>query len=237
VELAVRSRAEREFDAAGPAYAGGRPQLTATEVRIGDHPAFVRVVVDFNGTVRAKDVEFRALTKTMATLRLNHPGVATGTSGRTRDGVSAALQPATQGLNIAMTYAPRRFKYLSYAVVTGNRLAMDLWKSAPPTTPTQTCKGLSIGSRHVKPGVVTVIGTEHGIFENQFAVVLRSTGGKVLGRKHVYGPGSWSASVRYRAVRHRTGTLEAVAFSPKDGALECLAQVRVSLIRIIPRGR
>jgi len=216
-----------------PALAGAASHelsaLSATNVRIGDHPAFVRVVVVFDGRVRANDVEFRALTKTMATVRLNRPGVGTSTSGRTREGVSVALQPATQGLNIAMTYAPRRFKYLSYAVVTGNRLAMDLWKSAPPSTPTQTCKGLSIGSWHVKPGVVTVTGTEHGIFENQFAVVLRGPGGKVLGRKHVFGPGAWSAKVRYTASRHRVGTLEAVAFSAKDGALQCLAQTRVSL--------
>jgi hypothetical protein len=36
-------------------------------------------------------------------------------------------------------------------------------------------------------------------------------------------------TVRYRAVHRQAGTLEAVAFSPKDGALACIAQVRVNL--------
>jgi len=106
--------------------------LTATGVRIGDHPAYVRVVVDFNGKVPVRQVEFDQLTRTIAVLHVAHPGITTQTAGRTADGVRVALQSGTQALHITATFARHRFKYLSYAVVTGNRLAIDLWKSAPP---------------------------------------------------------------------------------------------------------
>ena len=212
-----------------PALAGAAPQLTATNVRIGDHPAFVRVVVDFNRKIPAREVEAVSFGGTAATVSLNHAGVTTQTSGRTGDGVQVALQPGTQMLHISMSFVAHRLKYLSYAVVTGNRLAIDLWKSHPPKHPTQTCDGLSLGSSHVKHGVVTASGTEQGIFENQFDVVVRGAHGKVLGRKHVFGPGSWSAKVSYKAGHRQAGTLEAVAFSSKDVAIACLAQKRVTL--------
>ena len=37
----------------------------------------------------------------------------------------------------------------------------------------------------------------------------------------------WSTTFRYPRTRRRTGTLEAVALSAKDGTLDCLTQVRV----------
>jgi hypothetical protein len=212
-----------------PALAGATSQLAATNVRIGDHPAFVRVVVDFNGTLHAREVEAGGVAKRLATLRVNHPGVITWTSGGTGSGVRASVQPATQGLNVGMNYAPRKFKFLSYAVVTGSRLAIDLWKSAPPASATQTCPGLALHGVHVTRGVVTANGTDHGIFENQFDVLVRGAHGKILGRKHVVGAGAWSAKVTYKAVRRQAGTIEAVDFGAKDGAIECLAQRRVTL--------
>jgi hypothetical protein len=213
-----------------PALAGAASHLTATNVRIGNHPAYVRVVVDFDRKIPAREVEADTFTKRMATVRLNHPGVTTNTNGRTGDGVHVALQPGTQMLHISMTFAAYRLKYLSYAVVTGDRLAIDLWKSAPPSSPTQTCDGLSLSSWHVSKGSVSVHGTEHGIFENQFQVVVRGANGKVLGRRTgVHGPGTWGTTVHYMAAHWQHGTLEAVAFSAKDGAVECLAQRRVTL--------
>ena len=214
-----------------PALAGAAPQLTATGVRIGDHPGYVRVVVDFNGNVPEREVELAGHSGTMFAVRLNHPGAISQTSGRTGEGVKVALQSGTQALHITMSFAPNRLKYLLYAVVTGNRLAIDLWKSAPPSARTQTCDGLSLTGRHVEPGVVTASGTQHGIFENQFQVVVRGAHGKVLGQKHVTDSGTWSATVNYTAAHGQAGTLEAVAFSAKDGALECLAQRRVWLPR------
>ncbi len=204
--------------------------LAATDVRIGDHPAYVRVVVDFNGKVPTRQVEFDKLTGRMATVHIAHPGVATQVKVRTGEGVRVALQPGGQALHIALSFAPHRFKYLSYAVVGGNRLAIDLWKSAPPRKPSHTCRGLTLSSDWSSDGhVVSVSGREHGIFENQFQVVVRGQNGAVLGRKNVHGPGRWAAKVHYHVAYKQDGTVEAVALSPKDGSLECLAQQFVEL--------
>jgi hypothetical protein len=78
--------------------------------------------------------------------------------------------------------------------------------------------------------VVSVSGSERNIFENTFQVVVRGADGSVLGgRTGAHGPGNWGARVHYRSSRRQLGTLEVVAFSPEDGALECIAQVRVGL--------
>jgi hypothetical protein len=208
----------------------GAMALTATGVRIGDHPAYVRVVVDFNGKVPANQVAFDNLSDFRAVLRVAHPGIKTNTTGGTGDGVKVALQPGTQELHIAMNFASHRFKYLSYAVVTGNRLAIDLWKSAPPRKPSHTCSGLTLSSDWASNGrEVSVRGRERGIFENQFQVVVRGENGAVLGRKSVHGPGRWATKVHYHVGRKQAGTVEAVVLSAKDGALECLAQQFVEL--------
>lgn len=204
--------------------------LTATGVRIGDHPAFVRVVVDFNGRVPANQVEFVKLSSKLATVQVNHPGITTQTTGSTGQGVRVALQPGTQALHVGMGFAQHRFKYVSYAVVGGNRLAIDLWKSTPPRKPSHTCSGLTLGSFWSANGhEVSVRGHEHGIFENQFEVVVRGANGAALGRQSVHGPGRWAAKVHYHVAYKQAGTVEAVSLSAKDGALECLAQHFVEL--------
>jgi hypothetical protein len=205
--------------------------LSATGVRIGDHPAYVRVVVDFNGTVPVNQVGFDHLWTRTAALHIDVPGITTWTNGGAGEGVSVSLQPATQALQIGMSFAPRRFKYVSYAVVTGNRLAIDLWKSTPPAKDAEVRNAgcLSLRGWNVAHGSVVAHGTDHGLFENQFDVVIRGANGRVLGRRHVVGAGSWSTTVRYAAKHRQAGTLEAVDLSAKDGAADCLAQVRVTL--------
>ncbi len=212
----------------------GAAALTATGVRIGAHPAYVRVVVSFNGRVPPSRVAFDKLTATMATLHITRAGITTRTTGQTGEGVRVALQPGTQALNISAAVARHRFKYVSYTVDTvrtGKHLVIDLWKSAPPpgggAFGYRSC--LSIRSWHVDKGFVSASGTERGVFEKTFQVVVRGANGKVLGRRTiVHGP-PWSAKVKYTASHRQAGTLEAVAFSPKDGALACLYEARVTL--------
>jgi hypothetical protein len=203
--------------------------LTATGVRIGDHPAYVRVVVDFNGKVPTNQVEFVKLSSRMATLQVNHPEIKTQIMRRTGEGIRVALQPGTQALHIAASFAAHRFKYVSYAVVTGNRLAIDLWKRRPRGGPIYTCSGLTISGWGADGSTVKVTGHEHGIFENQFQVIVRGENGSVLGRKTVTGPGAWATVVHYHVTSKQPGTVEAVTFSAKDGALECLAQRGIEL--------
>jgi len=157
------------------------------------------------------------------------------TSGRSGDGVHVALQSGAQALHIAMNFARHHFKYVSYAVVTGNRLAIDLWKSAPPAFSAvirkapDGCLGFSHWS--VRAGKVTATGTGHGIFENTLQVAVRGASGTIRGRPGIVvtSGGRWSVTVPYSASHRQAGTLEAVALSPKDGALDCIAQVRVTL--------
>ena len=215
-----------------PALAGATSQLTATNVRIGEHSTYVRAVVDFNGTVPFNQVVFDHIWTKTAALHIEHPGIATSISERSGEGVRVALQPATQGLNIGMSFAPHRFKYVSYSVVTGKRLAIDLWKSAPPpgggvAFGYRDC--LRIRSSHVHKGSVSVSGWESGVFEHMFQVVVRGSNGRVFGRRAVAGSGSWNTTVHYTAAHRQAGTLEAVSFSAKDGSLECFYEQRVTL--------
>jgi hypothetical protein len=217
-----------------PALAGAAPHLTATKVRIGDHPTFVRVVIDFNRNVAAREVEFvSGPTRGTFAVRLNHSGVTTQTTGATGNGVRVALQPGTQALHITLSSTRHRFKYLAYAVVTGTRLAIDLWKSAPPPRASDAgvgdCLSLNQVAAMSGSGSLHASGTEHGVFEHTFRVVVRGTNGRVLGRRTVVDGGSWNTTVHYHATHRQPGTVEAVAFSAKDGSLACLAQMRFRL--------
>lgn len=205
--------------------------LTATGVRIGDHPAYVRVVLDFNRTLPQRQVEFDELTRTMAVLHVAHPGLKSRVAVRSGYGVRVALQSGGQQLHIAATFARRHFKYVSYAVVGGNRLAIDLWKSDPQSVAAEIRDAgcLALGSWTLGTHSVVVRGTEHGVFENTFQVVVRGDNGAVLGRKTITQGQNWKTAVPYKSSHRQKAMLEAVAFSPKDGALACIAQVHVAL--------
>jgi hypothetical protein len=82
-----------------------------------------------------------------------------------------------------------------------------------------------VGAGRIEPS-----GQEHRIFENTFQVLVRGRGGRVLARRYVHGPGTWKTTLHYKVSQRQPGTLEAVAFSPKDGALQCLHQDRVILL-------
>jgi hypothetical protein len=210
--------------------------LTASGVRIGDHPAYVRAVVDFaNGTftggqVRATDPKPFDGT---ASVRVSHPSVLTRASARTADGITVRVVQGVGRLSIDIQASAGEFKYLSYAVVAGDRLAIDLWKSFSPSRAAFVLSGqggcLTLGSVHVQPGAVSVSGTSSGLFENRFLVVVRAAVGSVLVQHAVITAGDWSVKDRYAAPQGQDGTVEAVAFSPKDGALSCLVQEGVGL--------
>jgi hypothetical protein len=215
-----------------PSLARAASNLAATSVRIGDWATYVHVMVQFNGNVPTRQVELDKLTGTMALLHVAHPGVTTQTSGHSDAGVHVSLQAGTQALRITASFARHRFKYVSYGrQVRADRLYISLWKSAPPprggAVAYRGC--LSIRSFHVNKGSVMASGSEYGVFENTFQVVVRGANGSVLGRRTVVQGSPWSTTVKYKALRRQAGTLEAVAFSAKDGALACLDETRVTL--------
>ena len=213
--------------------------LTATQIRIGDHPAFVRVVVDFTGgTLKANAVEspdpqpFDG----RARVRVTAPGISSSASGILAEGVHAGIAQRSGAIVLRLRAREHRFKYLEHSVLhSPERLVVDLWKARPPgaaaeftTAPQGGC--LTLGNFKATPGLVTARGTETDIFEHMFQANLRNHRGKVIRSRSVTATGGhWHKSLPYDVSRRQTGTLEAVDLSEQDGSLTCIVQVRVTL--------
>jgi hypothetical protein len=211
--------------------------LTATAIRIADHPGRVRVVVDFTGArvnpgeVVASDPDpFR---DGIVRLPLSRRRVRTTAAPAQAHGVAARVSQGSGRIVIRLEATPRRFKYAGYTALHGpERLAIDLYESAPPTPAAEIRRApggcLTLRSFHVGRRTVTASGRERDLFEHSLVVRLRRAGGRIHKQRAVTAARrSWSTSFRYPATRRRTGTLEAVALSAKDGTLDCLTQVRV----------
>lgn len=215
--------------------ASASARLTATGVRIGDHLAYVRVVIDFaGGTLNDGEVTMTHFSSTAATVEVIHPKVQTQAVPRSGYGIRVRVVSGPDRLRGELRFGRARIKYVMFGVVTHDRLAIDPWKSAPPSKAAELPSGrggcLALDSWHVRPGVVSVRGREHGIFEHTFGVLVRGADGHVLGqRPSVHGIRHWSAQVRYRAARRQPGTLEAVDFGGRGEGIVCLAQARVIL--------
>src|SRR3954468_14550868 len=105
---------------ASPAEAvAARAPLTATKIRIADHPGFVRVVVDFSGgTVQFNELEATdpdPFADGSVRIRLLHPGVKTAAMPVRAEGVSARVAQGGGRVTIRLTAKFRHFKYLFYA--------------------------------------------------------------------------------------------------------------------------
>jgi hypothetical protein len=213
--------------------------VTATGIRIADHPAFVRVVVDFEGGRISNRRVFAVDPGPMngsARLTVDRRGIDTDAAAVTARGVHATLTQATNRLVLRLTFAGHRFKYVYYNVLhSPERLYVDLWKAKPPTgdavLPTAPQGGcLTIDAFSVGPGTASASGTEHDLFEHQFQLNLRRATGTVARTVGVAAAGgSWSRTFSYTVASRQRGTLEAVDLSEKDGSLVCIAQVRVTL--------
>jgi hypothetical protein len=211
--------------------------LTATEIRVGDHPAFVRVVIDFTGgTVEPGEVvatDPNPFPDGFVRLPMMHPGIKTTAAPVRSHGVFARIAQGAGRITIRLTGRDRRFKYVGYvAQHTPERLVFDLYKSRPPAAGAEIRRGrggcLTLGSHTVTATKVTASGRERNLFEHSLVVRLRRAGGGIHRQKAATAAQrKWSTSFTYQRTRRRTGTLEAVALSAKDGTLDCLVQVRV----------
>ena len=216
------------------------PGLTARRVRLGNHAAFVRATVRFNGgTLGSTDAEAADPDPFDGTARMvvSHAGIGTTAPSVRRLGVRVRVTQGSGRLRIRLTAAQRRFKYLAYRQLHGpERLVVDLYKSAPPTPaaerPGTSASCLSIAEHADSGGTIQASGTARGIFENQFTLAVRNAAGRVVGHRNVAFGGTaprWSSTVHYTVKANQPGTLEAVELSARDGALACLAQIRVPL--------
>jgi len=213
--------------------------LTATQIRIGNHPAFVRIVVDFTGgTLHRNDVEspdpqpFDG----RARVRVTRVGIAAGAAAVTQEGVSARIVQRSGAIVLQLSARKHRFKYLEHGVLhTPERLVVDLWKSRPPTSaaefPTAPQGGcLSIANFDALPGRVKADGSENNLFEHMFQMNVRNQKGRVVGARPVAASaGHWHRTVPFDIGVAQKGTVEVVDLSEGDGSLICIAQLRATL--------
>jgi hypothetical protein len=226
---------------AGAAPASASAELTASDVRIGAQPAFVRVVVDFTGgrvEFNEANAEDPRVSDGSARVDITRTGISVRAGlDRSAQGVRVRVTLATANrLRVQLTAAPRRFKYMRVFVLRGpERLVIDLYRSVLPSsaaeirTGVRSCLTLT-GIQRVGHTFV-VRGTERDLFEGSFVIRVRDARGRSIGRRIVTARGPWSRPVAYGGVTSRqTGTIEAVAESAKDGALACIVQRRVTLL-------
>jgi hypothetical protein len=225
--------------AAVPVAQAGQAPLTATEIRVGTHPGFVRVVVEFTGG-RVNPGEIVATDPSpfrdgFVRLPLTRPGVKT-TAEPVRDhGVFARIAQGSGRITIRLSAGDRRFKYVGYfALHSPERLVIDLYKARPPSEAAEITRGrggcLTLSDHTVERRRVAASGRERDLFEHSFAVVLRRRDGRIHKlRATTAFDRRWSVSFRYPRVERQTGTLEAVSTSAKDGTLDCLVQARVRM--------
>ena len=226
------------------AVTGSATSQTATAIRVGDHPGYLRVVVDLRGTVPQANGGTYATdpdpSDGRAGVRFGIIGLRTRAPPVNHDGVSARLTQGDNYLDLRLRTAPGRFKYLWWLWLGNDRLVVDLWKSAPPSAAAEISRGangcLTLGAVRVSAaGIVTASGTESGVFEHQFLTRVRSASGAVLAQRTVHSSGRhWSVALIPYAQRPQPGTFEAVVRSSADGSLACLVQRRVALPDIGP---
>jgi len=104
----------------------------------------VRTVTDFTGGTISSNQVSATDPLTMdgtAALVVVRRGVRTQVPAASGDGVKVSLIQGSGRLRIAIRAAKGRFKYLSYAVVTGDPIAIDLWKSASPLKAAEIRRG------------------------------------------------------------------------------------------------
>lgn len=221
------------------AVAVAASHLTATGVRIGDHPGFVRVVVDFRGgTVKLGEVELgstnRLFTRGRTSLTITRTGIRSTAAAANSNGVRVRLTRSGNRITVALAGAGHRFKAVQESALHHpERLLLDLWKAAPPTAAATVRNDgcLALDQFTVSSGKIVASGRAlQPLFENALVLQVRSAGGAIRGIKPVTAShGRWTGTVRYHVSLTGRGTLEAAVFSAKDGSLECLAQVPVTL--------
>jgi hypothetical protein len=123
----------------------------------------------------------------------------------------------------------RRFKYVGSEVCTRRRGHGRSLESRPPVpdaefeaAPQGGC--LTLETVSVGRGRARASGTEDGLFEHTFQLVLRKRGGRTARAVAVTATGGdWSKSLRY-SVGGAAGHPRVVDVSEQDGSLSCIAQ-------------
>lgn len=231
--------------ASGPTHAtpeasAATVDLTAHRIRIADHPGFVRVVVDFaDGTLGSNDSEAAdpdPFPDGRVSVDVRHRRIQAQAQTRSAHGVSARITQASNRVRIRLRARPGRFKYLHrFQLGSPERVVLDLYKSRPPVAGAEIAQApdrcLTLEPVRVEPGLIRTAGRARFLFENSFQLIVRGARGTQVGDRIVTvgESGRWRQRVSYEIARRQAGTVEAVALSARDGALDCLVQTRVRL--------
>ncbi|MGZ4233132.1 MAG: hypothetical protein ACXVVQ_17105 [Solirubrobacteraceae bacterium] len=237
----------------GAASSGaGTSPLIATGLRWDPgRPGLLRIVVGFSGpALRSNQIMAQVrhpasdpTTLASAKLAITAPGahVETATDSDTLAatfaGTRIGVVKSAGGLVVSLDPPDRRYKYMYYEVPDPRHILILLFESRTPGAAAYYVSGFPHGCivfSHTRrsTGRITTFGTEHGIFEHQFTLALRGSDGRQFRRTTVHSVGrQWTATLTYAVHRQQWGTLEAVAFSPKDEAISCIAQVAVKLVK------
>ena len=104
---------------AGASIASASARLTATGVRLGDHPAYVCAVIDFaGGTLNDDEVRVTHFTSTAATVEVVHPKPQTQAAPGSGYGMKVRVVKDTGRLRVEIGFARGRIEYVMFAVVT-----------------------------------------------------------------------------------------------------------------------
>ena len=235
--MAIRALVTLLLAAVSVPVATATVDLTAIRTRIGSHPAYVRVVVDFtDGVVAGNEVEAvdHRPADGAVRIRLRHHNVQAQAAPASAAGVRVVVTGARDRLDVSATAARGRFKYVQVTTLHApERLVIELYRSAPPSRAAEIRTGR--GSCLTLTGIVAdrrsfqVTGRERNLFEHGFVLRVRDRAGHVAGRRIMTAEGPWSARIGYRVSARQRGTLEAVAESAKDGSLACIVQAGVAL--------
>ncbi len=203
---------------------------SATAIRVGDHPAYLRIVLDRTATPALGEFAVDSQIND-GTAVVDVPRTRIGSLRQTRL-YGVTITPTQRGttLRLKITTTAGRFKYYGDGTLS-HRVVMDLWKTRPvyPAATVRDAGCLAITSASPGTGKINARGLGRGIFENQFSVVVRNSSGRVVGRKvpvfiNGFPNGTWSTTVSYTVAGRQIGTLEAVDFGGRVGDL-CVAQI------------
>lgn len=167
------------------ATAVAAPKHSSSILRVAQHPAFTRIVVDVPDgvTLGAGEADIEAMDAApadgRAVVRATAPGLAVRATDSYRAGVRVRLRARHNGLTVLVTARRQSLKFLSYSTArSGTRLVIDLWRNTTARAATILNDGcLRIDRWSLVAGAVRARGRElTPLFEHGLVLSLRREG-------------------------------------------------------------